>query len=95
MVPSPLRKRVLDHGTPKLTRTSLLITGERQANDHHGGNTVRPRTARSSPRPRQAPSDPANLKRTPRSDGVLVGVNIIARKEMIVMPIRGGSVQQR
>ena len=82
-----------DHGTPKLDtyhQPLTLANDSATKNSTTAANTVRLRRERMAAdvtaTAASAPSDPASPANTPKWCVHLVGVNIIARNEMIVMP---------
>ena len=84
----------LDHGTPKLETYHQPLTVANDSaitNSTAAANTERLRRERIATAvtatAASAPSDPANPANTPKWWVHLVGVNIIARNEMTVMPM--------
>src|ERR1700677_906551 len=79
----------LDHGTPKLEtyhQPFTLANDSATTNSTTEANSVRLRRERIACAV-SAPSEPASPANTPKWCVHLVGVNIIAMKEMIVMPM--------
>ena len=83
-----------DHGTPKLDtyhQPLTLANDSAVTNSTRAANTARLRLDRSTcavtATAASAPSEPARPANTPKWCVHLVGVNIIARNEMIVMPM--------
>src|SRR5699024_2324757 len=83
-----------DHGTPKLDtyhQPLTLANDNATTNSTRAPNRVRLRRERIAAAPTataaNAPSEPANPANTPKWCVHLVGVNIIAMNEMIVMPM--------
>ena len=96
MVVKPNRHsgNAFDHGTPKLETYHQPLTLAKDnaiTNNTAAANTVRLRRERIAAAvtatAASAPSDPASPANTPKWWVHLVGVNIIARNEMIVMPM--------
>ena len=84
----------MDHGTPKFEtyhQPLTLANDSAVTNSTTEVNTIRLRrdlmTAGATATAARAPSDPASPAKTPKWCVHLVGVNMIATNEMIVMPM--------